>query len=88
MPNLDGVSMVLALVRLGAISPIVMVSGSLASAPLPPQVACEFSAMPAKSARTAEFSGVAHALPRTPRPESCQAHSAQPLPLIREKEMK
>ena len=85
MPNLDGVSMVLALRSAGSNIPIIMVSGSLAEAPLPPQVACEFSAMPPKRARTAEIlSAVAYALSRSPRPESCQAHSAQPLPLIRE----
>ena len=85
MPNLDGVSMVLALRSAGSNIPIVRVCGSLAEAPLPPQVACEFSAMLPKPAHSAGIlSAVTHALPRTPRPESRQAHSAQPLPLIRE----
>ncbi|MDB6169908.1 MAG: response regulator transcription factor [Verrucomicrobia bacterium] len=83
MPNLDGVSMVLALRSAGSQVPIVMVSGSLALAPLPPQVACEFSAMLPKPARTAEIlSAITHALRRIPRPECRQARSTRPLPPI------
>jgi len=51
MPVLDGASMVLALRAAGSRIPVVMVSGSLAFSPLPPDVACEISAALAKPAR-------------------------------------
>jgi DNA-binding response OmpR family regulator len=44
MPNLDGASMVLALRSAGSRIPVVMVTGSLAQAPLPPRIAHEVSA--------------------------------------------
>jgi len=78
MPILDGVSMVLALRSAGSDIPIVMVSGSLAVAPLPPQAACEFSAMLPKPAHAAEIlSAVTHALRRTTRPDKSSRHSCK-----------
>ena len=63
MPNLDGVSMVLALRSAGSVIPIIMFSGSLSHAPLPAAVAGEFFAAIPKPARTPEvFSAVAAAL--------------------------
>ena len=71
MPNLDGVSMVLALRSAGSRIPVVMVSGSLADTPLPPAVAREVSAALPKPARTAEvLSAVARALRPAPLRES------------------
>jgi CheY-like chemotaxis protein len=62
-PKLDGASMVLALRSAGSRIPVIMVSGSLAHAPLPPNVAREISAVLPKSSRTAEvLSAVARAL--------------------------
>jgi CheY-like chemotaxis protein len=71
MPNLDGASLVLALRSAGSSIPVVMVSGSLAQAPLPPRVAREVSAALPKPALTGDIlSAVAHALRDTPRRES------------------
>ena len=83
MPNLDGVSMVLALRSAGSNIPIVMVSGSLAEAPLPPQVACEFSAAEVGANRRNSLGGSPRLAPH-PAARKLPRHSAQPLPLIRE----
>ncbi|MEO6787226.1 MAG: response regulator [Chthoniobacteraceae bacterium] len=68
MPVLDGAGMVLALRSAGSRIPVVMVSGSLAHAALPPAVAREISAAIAKPAKTAEvIEAIARALkPRLP----------------------
>ena len=71
MPNLDGITMLLALRAAGSLIPVVMVSGSLTHAPLPPAIAREISAALPKPARTAEvLAAVASALSACPRRES------------------
>jgi CheY-like chemotaxis protein len=61
MPKFDGASIVLALRSAGSRIPMIMVSGSLADTPLPPEIVREI-AIP-KLARTAEvLSAVARAL--------------------------
>lgn len=68
MPNLDGVSIVLALRSAGSGIPVIMFSGSLSHAPLPAAVAGEFFAAIPKPARTPEvLSAVAAALDPAPR---------------------
>ena len=63
MPVLDGADMVLALRSAGSRIPVVMVSGSLAFSPLPPDVACEISAALAKPANRGDvLDAVARAL--------------------------
>jgi CheY-like chemotaxis protein len=78
MPNLDGVSMVLALRSAGSVIPIIMFSGSLAHEPLPAAVASEFFAAIPKPARTPEvLSAVAAALdPAPPRQDVHQVLDA------------
>ncbi|MEA3208401.1 MAG: two-component system, response regulator, stage 0 sporulation protein [Chthoniobacter sp.] len=73
MPNLDGVSLVLALRSAGSRIPVVMVSSSLTHTPLPPAVDREISAALPKPARTAEvLSAVARALHPAPPRESAR----------------
>ena len=63
MPVLDGASMILALRSAGSRIPVVMVSGSLAFSPLPPDVACEISVALAKPANRGDvLAAVARAL--------------------------
>ena len=63
MPVLDGTGMVLALRSAGSRIPVVMVSGSLAFSPLPPDVACEISVALAKPANRGDvLDAVARAL--------------------------
>ena len=71
MPNLDGVSMVLALRMAGNRIPVIMVSGSLAKDSLPPHLAKELAAVLPKPAHAWEVvEAVAHALELVPRRES------------------
>ena len=79
MPNLDGVSMVLALRSAGSVIPIIMFSGSLSHEPLSAAVDGEFFAAIPKPARTPEvLSAVAAALDHASRRHEprqiCDAH--------------
>jgi CheY-like chemotaxis protein len=76
MPKFDGASIVLALRSAGSRIPMIMVSGSLADPPLPPEIVREISVAIPKLARTAEvLSAVAGALspapPRAGKPVPC-----------------
>jgi CheY-like chemotaxis protein len=63
MPGIDGASVVLALRSAGSRMPVIMVSGSLAAAPLPSAIAREIFAAIPKPVRTTEvLSAVARAL--------------------------
>jgi CheY-like chemotaxis protein len=70
MPGIDGASVVLALRSAGSRMPVIMVSGSLAEAPLPSAIAREIFAAIPKPVRTAEvLSAVARALRPAPARE-------------------
>jgi CheY-like chemotaxis protein len=78
MPNLDGASMVLSMRSSGIAIPVVMVSGSLVQAPLPPGVTREISATVSKPASAGKIlHAVARALSGAARPES-PTHSGKP----------
>ena len=74
MPKFDGASIVLALRSAGSRIPMIMVSGSLADTPLPPEIVREISVAIPKLARTAEvLSAVARALSPAPPGEKARA---------------